>query len=71
MPLCHALVYALSNPCISTPCWNLLEFGLFGLIELSGLFELTGLIWIIRINLGYLDLFELFEFIWINFSYLN
>lgn len=48
MPLCHALVYALSNPCISTPCWNLLELsGLFGLIELSGLFELTGLIWII------------------------
>ena len=29
--LCHALVYALSNPCISTPCWNLLEFGLFGI----------------------------------------
>ena len=48
MPLCHVLVYTLSNPCISTPCWNLLELsGLFGLIELSGLFELTGLIWII------------------------
>ena len=25
--LCHVLVYAL----ISTPCWNLLEFGLFGI----------------------------------------
>ena len=50
MPLCHALVYALSNPCISTPCWNLLELsGLFGLIELSGLFEL---IWV---NFSYLN----------------
>ena len=53
MPLCHALVYALSNPCISTPCWNLLELsGLFGLIELSRLFEL---IWVIWIYLNYLN----------------